>query len=154
MPSKHTWERLNGKSYPTHHIVLILPHLITTCPSRWHTVYPSRSPLHMKIQKMCLFVDSPKKCWLLSTIRTLPEIWEKVVTMDKTWFWRHKFFTIKPQFLQTTARTYCYSQYILGIQKSSVPFFVKFYLYLKKNKKILISRIFPVCVNDLLPSSR
>jgi len=42
--------------------------------------------------------------------------------------------------------------YILDVQKSSMLFFVKFNLYSKTNKKILISEIFPVCFNDLLPS--
>ena len=41
---------------------------------------------------------------------------------------------------------------VLGVQKSSVLFFVKFNLYSKTNKKILISEIFSVCINDLLPS--
>ena len=41
---------------------------------------------------------------------------------------------------------------VLGVQKSSELFFVKFNLYLKTNEKILISEIFSVCINDLLPS--
>jgi len=46
------------------------------------------------------------------------------------------------------------SKELLGVQNSSVLFFVKFNLYSKTNKKILISEIFPVCINDLVPSFR
>ena len=45
-----------------------------------------------------------------------------------------------------------FNKLVLGIQKSSELFFVKFNLYLKTNEKILISEIFSVCINDLLPS--
>jgi len=38
----------------------------------------------------------------------------------------------------------------LGLQRSSELLFIKFNPYLKRNKQILISEIFPVCINHLL----
>jgi len=42
-------------------------------------------------------------------------------------------------------------KYRITCTKRFCAFFIKFNLYTKTNKKILISEIFPVCINDLLP---
>ena len=53
----------------------------------------------------------------------------------------------------STAHSGCLNSQLLGVQKSSELFFVKFNLYLKTNEKILISEIFSF-LNKLLFSLR
>ena len=69
----------------------------------------------------------------------------------------NQFITIKPRISEKTAEAKLYiyinisDNLLLGVQKSSELFFVKFNLYSKTNEKILISEIFSVCINNLLP---